>query len=745
MRVIPIRTDKPERPRDDAQGLELHRLLLGDLPHDLPLPPLPDVLSALLTLADGSREKSILPLGTAPAELVLVRRGSRVLVSYVVVDGAPELRALDRPLPLETLLARCADLAEIAARSESDPSARSLTLRLAERARTTELREPAEAAPVHRSGGTLSAPSMRTPLAFGFDASIVPLADPPRQAGEHSDVHALLFRGSLFMWVRGRRIGLVRGPVMLAIQRMVVAVRALVEAWEASRALHVRLRAGAFVVAVRLPRNGSVQLTLGSEDEGQVTIPELRIDEAALPILRLASEVLRALVSVDRAQTRNLRVASLRDEVRSLRRRVKSLGPRVESVLHGDPERLRASSAAAREPEPVEPPLSARALRFDQRWHTEVEGLDAASTFLCGDRIVVATPRQIVAVARDGGHTLWARREPAAASFMTGTVLVRVSGDGRVSLCDPIDGEPFAQARITPRVGPPCGILAGGGPIPPVAVLGEGRGRLVAVDLRTAELRWRFATPGPGSFVLTRSGRILLCVRGDGTLSALDVANGELLWRVAIDGRFTLAPAIHGDRVIAVSGACGDEEAELHAIDLFSGRTLWQRTLDRPLLSAPLAGADTVAIALGAPRGAQLCGFSLEDGERSWSAPDPGAALGGAALAIDRTLIVNGPLGHAAAIDLDNGEAQWRRRLAHPVADDVPRRLEPVLRGGALFVPAAQVHVLRPHDGSSIADAISCDLVPDWMRVDERGWIYVAEESGHLSAFAPRPQLTLVR
>jgi hypothetical protein len=34
--------------------------------------------------------------------------------------------------------------------------------------------------------------------------------------------------------------------------------------------------------------------------------------------------------------------------------------------------------------------------------------------------------------------------------------------------------------------------------------------------------------------------------------------------------------------------------------------------------------------------------------------------------------------------------------------------------------------------------------VPDLVRVDERGWVYVAEESGHLAAYAPAPQLTLV-
>jgi hypothetical protein len=68
----------------------------------------------------------------------------------------------------------------------------------------------------------------------------------------------------------------------------------------------------------------------------------------------------------------------------------------------------------------------------------------------------------------------------------------------------------------------------------------------------------------------------------------------------------------------------------------------------------------------------------------------------------------------------------------------------PVLRHGALFVPSAQVHVLSPGDGSQLATDNGCDLVPDFLRVDERAWLYVAEESGHLRAYGSAPQLTLV-
>ena len=67
-----------------------------------------------------------------------------------------------------------------------------------------------------------------------------------------------------------------------------------------------------------------------------------------------------------------------------------------------------------------------------------------------------------------------------------------------------------------------------------------------------------------------------------------------------------------------------------------------------------------------------------------------------------------------------------------------------MLRQGALFVPSAQVHVLRPQDGTPLCQ-IGCDLVPDWLRVDERGWVYVAEESGHIAAYAAAPHLALVK
>lgn len=759
MRVIPLRPlnsipPHPElREATSRSDLEMESAL-GDLllgaNAPLALPSVADILSAAIALAEGTRQKSILPLGMAPAELVLLRRGPTVLVSYYETHGAPEVRVLDRAVSLEALLHRLSEIAtELAARS-SEPTSRELISELAERARRVAIAPQREAiCPVLKRGGAVDAPRGGTPLAFGYEARIVPLADPPRQSTAHSDAHALLFDGTLWMWTRDRRVPLVRGPIMLAIARMVAAARALVEAREKRRPANVRLRAGGFSVGVRVGRGaeGRVQLTLRSEEAGRVTIPELDAEEAALPILRLASDVIRAVISVDRSQTRNLRVSSLREEVRSLRRRIRARQDRKESVVCRDPDRLRAAHRASstEEPESATTP-SPRALRFEARWEAEVEGLDAASTFLCGDRLVVATPRQTVALSRDHGDVLWARAQPASASFMMGRVLARLGSDGRLALSDVEDGEAFAQTQLAPRAGgPPQGILAGGGNVPPVIVLAEGRDRLVAVDLRTGELRWRHTT-APGTFGLRRAGRILLCTSGDGTLSALDVVTGELLWRLALDTeRFALTPAVSGDVVLAASGELGRTPGALFGVDLFSGETLYRRDFEAPPASAPVASEGIVTLAVGGSRDAALAAIDPTDGSLRWMTVDPGAAQGGACLVVDDLLVVNAPLGEVTALDLGDGRVRWRERLSHPVADDIPRRLEPILRGGALFVPSAAVHVLRPHDGQAIGPALPCELVPDWTRVDERGWVYVAEESGHLSALAPRATLTLVK
>jgi len=734
-----------ERPRHD----ELLSHLLGPGATGLELPSVPDLALALVALAEGKRRKSILPLASSTGEFALVRRGNEVLLSYYDSGPVPQIFVRDRSLDLATLIALCGKVAaELAEHAQTGDRT---ALMIAERALRTTLRPDRQLPPpsVVRRGG---APAAReeAPLSFGFSVRLQQGDSLLSETGTRADVHALLFDGELWAHAHARRLALVKGPIFPAISRMVCAARSVVDAWECQRPLTLKLRAGDFGIGVRLSRAGELALTLLGPATEPVTLPALDVPSALLPILRLASDLVRVVVSTDRSQSKNLRLTSLRDEVRALRRIVRSRAAQ-KSFVNCEPELLRASSIPppARESVSVgsaRPQDNAGRLRLSLRWRAEVEGLDAASTFLCGDRLIVATPRSQLALSRDDGELLWIKQRSSVATLMAGTSLICVGADGNVELCDLTDGDAYARARVTPRPGGVLsGLCAGGRGTPPVAVITEGRDRLVAIDTRTGEPRWRFRSAGRGDFRMTRAGRIMLVVSGDSTLDAIDVATGEVAWRWSDAGRMSLPPVVIRDRAIAVSGHPGSPVSALLCFDLFSGQLIFRKELPGSPLVSPVVGENLAVVSSlrnGAPA---LAAYDLTTGERRWQREDPGLGEGGSALVVDQRMVVNAALGAVSAIDLATGHLAWQHHLADPVRDDVPRRLEPVLRGGALFVPSASVHVVRPADGTLMGAPIADSIIPDFMRVDERGWLYLAEESGHVEAYAPAPHLRLIK
>jgi outer membrane protein assembly factor BamB len=723
--------------------------LLGPGASGLELPSVTDLALSLVALAEGKRRKAILPLASSTGEFALVRRGSDVLLSYYDSGPVPQIFIRDRVLDLAALIALCGEAAsELSEQAESGRTG----LVIAERARRVTLapdRQLPPAALVRRGGAGVAREG--SPLSFGFWAKISAAEMPLSESGARADLHALLFDGELWAHAHGRRLLLVKGPIFPAISRMVSAARSVIEAWESQRPLCLKLRAGEFGIGVRMSRRAELALTLLGPLSEPVTLPALDVPSALLPILRVAADFVRAVVGTDRSQAKNLRLTSLRDEVRALRRTLRGKAGQ-KSFVNCDAELLRASSApppAPRERDDAPParvPESSGRLRLALRWRAEVEGLDASATFLCGDRLVVATPRSQLALSRDDGELLWVTQRSAAATLMAGTSLICVGADGNVELCDLTDGEAYARARVMPRAGGALlGLCAGGRGAPPVAVITEGRDRLVAIDTRTGEPRWRFRSGGRGDFRLTRAGRIMLVVSGDSALDAIDVASGEVVWRWSDPGRITLPPVVARDRVIAVSGQPGSPAGALLCLDLFSGQLCFRRELPSGPLASPSAGEQLALVSVLENGTPVLAAHDLQSGEPRWRRDDPGLADGGAALVVDQRLVINAALGSLSGVDLSSGELAWQHQLADPVRDDVPRRLEPVLRGGALFVPSANVHVVRPADGTLMSAPITDSVIPDFMRVDERGWLYLAEESGHIEAYAPAPHLRLIK
>ena len=112
-------------------------------------------------------------------------------------------------------------------------------------------------------------------------------------------------------------------------------------------------------------------------------------------------------------------------------------------------------------------------------------------------------------------------------------------------------------------------------------------------------------------------------------------------------------------------------------------------------------------------------------------------------LVVDNVVVQNSEAGELAGLCTRTGNVLYRHQFARALEGDQPRRLEPVLRSGALYVPQSDVHVVRPRDGALLG-RITGDVIPDLLRVDERCDVYLAEESGHIAAYRAGPRLSLV-
>ncbi len=272
---------------------------------------------------------------------------------------------------------------------------------------------------------------------------------------------------------------------------------------------------------------------------------------------------------------------------------------------------------------------------------------------------------------------------------------------------------------------------------------------------------------------MKRAGRLVYFTCGDGALTALDVMTGAVVWRLRDRLRFRTPPTVAPDATFVVSGGAHGV-AHLYAIDPYSGRVRWSRPIadaNAPctVVGAPLVATGAVAVAVRQKTGLALVAFRREDGTpiASRSTPArPFAPTGTSWLAVDDAFIGNAPTGEVVAVDATSGELRWRHVLGpRPLEADVPRRLEPVLRCGALFVPcsltvggqslggrggkqpgelAAGVSILRPSDGATLGTIAPTEAIPDLLRVDERCDVYIAEDSGHLVAFGALPRLALL-
>jgi outer membrane protein assembly factor BamB len=708
-----------------------------------------DLAEAATAVCEGRSARSLVSFYDTPWELSLGAGDGALLASLYRTGPNPEVSAVDVAVPAHTL-AQTLERTLGALRGELDGDfSASLDAALARlRAAPAErLLPPARGAETRARWSSAAAGQPRADLTVAFTCTVPGPLESGTPASPQSDLRALLVPGRLALTLRGMHTALPEGFVFLQVERLVGLCRPLLEAWTSRRPLHLRVHLGAATLGLRLGADERLALSVTAGGDGGITSPALDPRAFVSPVLDAALALAASMVRGDRGLGRNLRLRALRSEARALRRWLRDLD-RVDTQVNDDPSRYRCVPADTRAPREPDLTTSAR-LRYTTRWRAEIEGLDLQGTLLCGDKLLVPGVRELHALDRARGEVVWTVPVSRASTTLAGEDVLRVSPRGEVELRAVSTGETLWTARVAPRVGAPILAHAVTAPgMPRVVVVAEGERRLVGLDLRTGEARWTWAARHSGTFRMRRAGRLLIVTSGDAAVTALDLATGERVWRYGHRAPFTTAPVVHRDAVYALGGEATRGPARIHALGAYTGAPLWDVLSDAPACGLPCATGDTVALPLSTREGVALLGLDAATGEERFRAPLGVVGAGGgrpAVTAFDDCFVANLPTGRVVALDAATGKVRWAHTFRAPVADDVPRRLDVQLRAGALFVPQSSLAVLRPRDGTVLAELDACDLVPDLVRVDEHCAVYVAEESGHLGCFELGARLRVIR
>jgi outer membrane protein assembly factor BamB len=695
-------------------------------------------------------------------EIGLERAGERVLVSLFRVGPEPEVAVFERDVEFVALVHAALSAME---KLEADTAHASMAPELA-RARVDLAATPIAMAPPAAGRRAVEVePEGEASVRISAEIALRLEGTTPAVGAatvERADLFGLLVRGTVRIGIGDRVRVFSDRLVFLFAEHLLTLASEAQSAWEQGRGFYRRAELAGVVMGVRFdPKKkgredglangeGGTEFWLSVNEpsparsaEGRnFLLPDARgFVEASVHFGRALA---RAFLRHDPGQKQNLRLSAFRRAVRVLDERLHE-AERDDTKVNPSPEAYRVFAM----PPPVAVHPETSRLAFKPVWTAAMAAIDLRATFLCGDHLVVGALREIACIDRRTGRFVWRRPAEQGLSIVTTAGMARLFVDGRIALYDFASGEIALASRVAPRAGGiMTGVAVSSPGLPRLLVVCEGKRHLSAVDLRSGEVRWRHAARGGAVFRLRRAGRLLIVVAGDAALTALDLASGEVVWRARDRLRFSAHVGLDHDSLFALAGDPDDPmrgALRLHHLDPYAGVTRWARELlpgTRPL-GAPLVTDGHVVLVTSDRRGLGLSALDRATGQPSWTVRPGLFPVTSAWLAVDDSVVINCGNGDLLSVATESGAVRWRQRFARGMEGDAPRRLEPILRSGALFVPQQEVQVVRPRDGA-VLGSIPTQVIPDLLRVDERCDVYVAEESGHIAAFRAGARLSLV-
>lgn len=262
-----------------------------------------------------------------------------------------------------------------------------------------------------------------------------------------------------------------------------------------------------------------------------------------------------------------------------------------------------------------------------------------------------------------------------------------------------------------------------------MAVVGNERGDLLAVDPKDGALRWRrelgtgLSSPTLGRDAILVMGRdnVLRCVAledgghrwktplgenlpprgwdywvcsptlalgkafvgsGDGAVYAVDPGTGKVLWRTPTGAMVRSAPAVAGDTVYV-----GSFDGKVYALDASTGATRWTYDTRGAVQASPAVVDGRVIVAT---RAEAVLSLDARTGALQWRSPIPNGSWVITPVAVGEGMVVVGTSDEQSisALDLTTGKQRWHLNTRYRVFG------APVIQGGIVHCGTEGSHML---------------------------------------------------
>jgi outer membrane protein assembly factor BamB len=143
-------------------------------------------------------------------------------------------------------------------------------------------------------------------------------------------------------------------------------------------------------------------------------------------------------------------------------------------------------------------------------------------------------------------------------------------------------------------------------------------GYVYAVDGKTGEFKWRFATDGAKqglgvtSTVLEYEGSLFFGAN-DGNVYAIKMDDQSVVWKIKTGDEINSSPVVDSKGVVFV----GSRDKNLYAIDAKTGEQKWQTTVSGPILAIPAVNKNLVLVGAGEGDG-HVYLINTKDGSIFW-------------------------------------------------------------------------------------------------------------------------------